>query len=96
MPQKRKRIYKARFSIFTQTLSTGGLFNNYILDESICHFRDSGLFCRFYCILMENHANKNVDPDQTPHNKASDLGLHCSPMTLLWVSRSVRMGTTLS
>ena len=31
------------------------------------------------------------DPDQTPHsaasNAASDLGLHCLPVTLLWVSR---------
>ena len=30
----------------------------------------------------------NVDPDQTPHYVASDLGLHCLPMTLLRVSRS--------
>ena len=29
----------------------------------------------------------NVDPDQTPHNVASNLGLHCLPMTLLQVSR---------
>ena len=28
----------------------------------------------------------NVDPDQTAHNVASDLGLHFLPMTLLWVS----------
>ena len=27
------------------------------------------------------------DPDQTPHSAASDLGLHCLPSTLLWVSR---------
>ena len=27
------------------------------------------------------------DPDQTPHSAASDLGLHCLPITLLWVSR---------
>ena len=27
------------------------------------------------------------DPDQTPHSGASDLGLHCLPITLLWVSR---------
>ena len=24
----------------------------------------------------------NVDPDQTPHYVAPDLGLHCLPMTL--------------
>ena len=29
----------------------------------------------------------NVDPDQTPHSVASDLCLHCLPMTILRVSR---------
>ena len=29
----------------------------------------------------------NVDPDQTPHDVASDLGLHCLSLTLLRVSR---------
>ena len=27
------------------------------------------------------------DPDQTPHSAATDLGLHCLPDTLLWISR---------
>ena len=27
------------------------------------------------------------DPDQTPQNAASDLGLHCLPLTLLRVTR---------
>ena len=27
------------------------------------------------------------DPDQTPRSVASDLGLHCLPITLLGVSR---------
>ena len=27
------------------------------------------------------------DPDQTPRSAASDLGLHCLPVTLLLVSR---------
>ena len=27
------------------------------------------------------------DPDQTPHSAASDLGLHCLPITRLRVSR---------
>ena len=26
------------------------------------------------------------DPDQTPHSGASDLGLHCLPVTLFGVS----------
>ena len=29
----------------------------------------------------------NVDSDQMPHYVASDLGLHCLPMTLSRVSR---------
>ena len=28
-----------------------------------------------------------IDPDQTPHYVASDLGLHCLSVTLLQVSR---------
>ena len=27
------------------------------------------------------------DPDKTPHSVASDLGLHCLPITILEVSR---------
>ena len=37
-----------------------------------------GVFFRFYSILLAN----TVDPDQTPHYVASDLGLHCLPITL--------------
>ena len=29
----------------------------------------------------------NVEPDQMPHNVASDLGLHCLLMTILRASR---------
>ena len=29
----------------------------------------------------------SVDPDQMPHSMASDLGLHCLPMSLLWEAR---------
>ena len=28
-------------------------------------------------------SNVHIDPDQTSHYVASDLGLHCLPMTLL-------------
>ena len=34
--------------------------------------------------MVERFAN-NADPDQTPHSAASDLGLHCLPITLLGV-----------
>ena len=40
----------------------------------------SGLFCGFYSIF-EGKSCYNVDPDQMPYYVASDLGLHCLPMT---------------
>ena len=30
---------------------------------------------------------QSVDPAQTPRSAASDLGLHCLPMSLLWDAR---------
>ena len=36
--------------------------------------------------MAEAFANSE-DPDQMPHSVASDLGLHCLPVTLLGVSR---------
>ena len=53
--------------------------------EIMCQFRVSGLFVAFSLFLMENLLANNVDPDQMPHYVASDLGLHCLPMTLLRV-----------
>ena len=44
----------------------------------------SGQFCRF-------PVSDTVDPDRMPHFVASDRGLHCLPMTLLWVSRQERI-----
>ena len=29
----------------------------------------------------------SVDPDQTPRSVASDLGLHCFPVSILWDAR---------
>ena len=54
-----------------------------LLDESICHFRSvwSSLSLLFY------FDETIVEPDQASHYVASELGLHCLPMTLLWVSR---------
>ena len=63
-------------------LYTGGLFHCYMLDESVI-LGVSGICCCFYSILFAN----NVDPDQMPHNVASEMGLHYLPMTLLWASR---------
>ena len=59
-------------------LYTGGLP---LLDESICHLMPFGLFNRFFFkFLMEKPVSKQVDPDQTPHYVAPDLGLHCLPI----------------
>ena len=49
----------------------------------------SGLFCGFYSIFYGKSCY-NVDPDQMPHYVASDLGLHCLPMTFMGFQ--VRMG----
>ena len=53
---------------------------------------ESGLFAALFYfgwkILLEN----TVDPDQTPQDVASDLGLHCLRMTLLFSGFRVRMG----
>ena len=43
-------------------------------------------FRYFYRKKAKLFANSG-DPDQTPHSVASDLGLHCLPITLLGVSR---------
>ena len=36
--------------------------------------------------MVELFANPG-DPDQTTHSVGCDLGLHCLPVTLLWVYR---------
>ena len=41
----------------------------------------------FFLYLMEFLLVNDEDPDQMPHYVASDLGLHCLPVTLLQVSR---------
>ena len=68
------------------TLYTGGPFHCYMLDKSICNFSSVGsllshLFYLKWNILLAN----SIDPDQMLHYVASDLGLYCLPMTLLWV-----------
>ena len=64
------------------------MFHCYILGQSICHFRGVGsiLSILFYFLRKILLAN-SVEPDQMPHYVASDLGLHCLPITLSRVSR---------
>ena len=38
-----------------------------------------------FCRISELHANSE-DSDLMPHSAASDLGVHCLPMSLLWDS----------
>ena len=55
---------------------------HYILEESNFNFRYLRL-CDLYNPREKwlNYAS-NGDPDQTPRSAASDLGLHCLPITL--------------
>ena len=48
----------------------------------------SGYFILLPCSVGISELNAiSVDFDQTLHYAASDLGLHCLPMSLLWVAR---------
>ena len=61
---------------------TGRLFHCYMLGESICHLRGVGsILLHLLLFLWKILLADTVDPDQTPHYVASDLGLHCLPMT---------------
>ena len=68
-----------------------------MLDESIYHCRGvwSILLLLFY-FLMKSLLAHTVGPNQMPHYVASDLSLHCLPMTILRVHLSSRgVGSTL-
>ena len=54
-----------------------GISHPYHLDESISVLRVVG----WYFSFLFNFFKKYADPDQTPHSAASDLGLHCLPMS---------------
>ena len=68
-------------------LYTGRLFHCYMLDESMSYRGCHIYFVAFILFLMEKLLANTVDPDQTLQYLAPDLGLHCLPMTYLWVSR---------
>ena len=59
-----------------------------MLDESIDHLWVVGsILSLLFYFLMKSLLANTVDRDQTPNYVASDLGLHCLPLTLLRVSR---------
>ena len=64
-------------------LYTGRLFHCFMLESPFVILGVKISFVAFILFLLAN----NVDPDQTPHDVASDLGLHYFPMSLLPVSR---------
>ena len=87
-----------RRSIDVNPFTASGLFYHNSLDRSISKSRVPVFFIIiiitmfffffffffFFMFLLEItvvNAN-NVDPDQTPRSAASDLGLHCLPMSL--------------
>ena len=41
----------------------------------------------YFLLKLSNVIPNSVDPDQTLLSVASDLGLHCLPMSLLWDAR---------
>ena len=48
----------------------------------------SGWFLLLPCFVGISEINAtSVGPDQTPQNAASDLGLYCLPVSLLWDAR---------
>ena len=57
-----------------------------MLEESTFNFRYVWLWDLEIFLQAKLFANSK-DPDQMPHSAASDLGLHCLPITHLGVSR---------
>ena len=78
----------------------GELFHPYKLVESICQLRDVS-FSLYLSILFYQRRYNNLsyansaDSDQTLHIAASDLGLHCLPVLLLWDIRQICQNLTL-
>ena len=65
-----------------------GLLYLHSPDWSISNIRGVWLVLLLSCFKQIPVFNaNNVDPDQTPRSAASDLGLHCLPMSLLWDTR---------
>ena len=62
-----------------------GLFYINTLDQSISNRR--GFLLLPCSIEIPVFSANSVDPDQTPCSSASDLRLHCLPMSLLWEAR---------
>ena len=65
-----------------------GLSHLNSLDRFISYTGGVSLVFVISCFEEISKLNANsLDPDQTPHIAASDLGLRCLPMSLLWDAR---------
>ena len=83
--QKGLCMHKSKLEVINPFMPSG-LFCLNSSDRSISYLRGvvvSFLSLSFFVEISELHVN-SVEPDQTPHSAASDLGLHCLPMSLLW------------
>ena len=76
-----------------------GFFYFNSLDSFISYIRSVWLVfitvMFFFLEISELNAN-SVDPDQTPSSAASDLGLHCLPVSLLWDARLIWVKSKIS
>ena len=63
---------------------SSGLLNHNSLDRSISNRMCVWLDFIITMIEIPVSTANSVDPDQTPRSAASDLGLHCLPISLLW------------
>ena len=61
-----------------------GLFYINSLDRSISNIRGVWLISIITIFDRNSCIKCSVNPDQTPRSAASDLGLHCLPMSLKW------------
>ena len=67
------------YSSYINPFMPGGFFCFNSLDRFIFNIRGVCLFFVFSCFVEISALNANrIDPDQTPHSAASDLGLHWS------------------
>ena len=68
-----------------------GFIYLYSLDRFISNKRGVWLVFNISMFYRNFCKANSVGPDQTPRSAASDLGLHCLPMSLLWDGRHKRV-----
>ena len=85
LPCQKWRKHLPVYPVILTPFMPGGLFYRNCLNQSISSLRVSGQFLLLQCFIGMRvfHANSE-NPDQTPRSAASDLGLHCLPMSYLW------------